>query len=97
MKKPEKAKFDFYKFLDSNGYEKEVIRNREGKIMVTNYQKKVGENEWNALTIHEDRLMSCASVREGLFMVRKMQPTNEIEAKNLLDRMEELPTHEDEI
>ena len=44
-------KFNFYDFLDQNGYEKETIRDRTGKTAFTNYQKELEKNTWNCITI----------------------------------------------
>ena len=79
--------FNFYNFLDQNGYEKETIR---GKTAYTNYQKELEQNTWNCITIFPDNTYSAVSHDKSFLVVRLDQPITEEEAKELLTKIEKL-------
>ncbi|MEE6129148.1 hypothetical protein V2E39_17235 [Chryseobacterium arthrosphaerae] len=70
-----KEKFNFYNFLIENGYEKEVIRERSGKIFCVVYQKEIEEKTWNALTVHQDKRFTATSITGNLEFKEQEQPT----------------------
>lgn len=82
--------FNFYNFLDQNGYEKETIRDRTGKKAFTNYQKELEQNTWNCITIFPDNTYSAVSPDKSFLTVRVDQPITEKEAKELLTKIEKL-------
>ena len=83
--------FNFYDFLDQNGYEKETIRDLiERKIIYTNYQKELANNTWNCITIFPDNTYSAVSHDKIFLVVRVDQPITEKEAKELLTKIEKL-------
>ena len=82
--------FNFYDFLDQNGYEKETIIDRTGKTAFTNYQKELEKNTWNCITIFPDNTYSAVSPDKSFLAVRVEQPITEEEAKELLTKTEKL-------
>lgn len=82
--------FNFYNFLDQNGYEKETIRDRTGKTAYTNYQKELEQNTWNCITIFPDNTYSAVSPDKSFLAVRVEQPITEAEANELLTKIEKL-------
>ncbi|REC74519.1 hypothetical protein [Chryseobacterium rhizosphaerae] len=60
------SNFDFYHFLAENRYQKETIREANGQIFCTNYQKELEENTWNSLTVHKDKTITGTSPKNGL-------------------------------
>lgn len=84
------SNFNFYDFLDQNGYEKETIRDRTGKTAFTNYQKELEKNTWNCITIFPDNTYSAVSHDKSFLVVRVDQPITEKEAKELLTKIEKL-------
>ena len=81
--------FNFYDFLDQNGYEKETIRDLiERKIIYTNYQKELANNIWNCITIFPDNTYSAVSHDKSFLVVRVDQPITEQEAKELLTKVD---------
>ena len=83
--------FNFYTFLDQNGYEKETVRDLiERKIIYTNYQKELEKNTWNCITIFPDNTYSAVSYDKSFLVVRVDQPITEEEAKELLTKIEKL-------
>ncbi|AZB23632.1 hypothetical protein EG339_02850 [Chryseobacterium bernardetii] len=81
-------KFNFYQFLLDNGYEKEVIRERSGKIFCSVYQKEIEEKIWNALTIHQDKRFTASSISGNLEFKEQEQPTCIDAAQTILDIIE---------
>ena len=84
------SNFNFYDFLDQNGYEKETIRDRTGKTTFTNYQKELEKNTWNCITIFPDNTYSAVSHDKSFLVVRVDQPITEQEAKELITKIEKL-------
>ena len=82
--------FNFYDFLDQNGYEKETIRFGTCKPAFTNYQKELEKNTWNCITIFPDNTYSAVSHDKSFLVVRVDQPITEEEAKELLTKVEKL-------
>lgn len=82
--------FNFYDFLDQNGYEKETVRDRTGKTAFTNYQKELEQNTWNCITIFPDNTYLTVSPDKSFLVVRVEQPITEEEAKELLTKIEKL-------
>ena len=82
--------FNFYNFLDQNGYEKETITDRIGKTAYINYQKELEENTWNCITIFPDNTYSAVSPDKSFLVVRVDQPITEKEANELLTKIEKL-------
>lgn len=82
--------FNFYNFLDQNGYEKETITDRIGKTAYINYQKELEENTWNCITIFPDNTYSAVSPDKSFLVVRAGQPITEKEANELLTKIEKL-------
>lgn len=89
-KKADMNTFNFYDFLDQNGYEKETIRDRTGKTTFINYQKELEKNTWNCITIFPDNTYSAVSHDKSFLVVRVEQPITEQEAKELLTKIEKL-------
>lgn len=85
------SKFNFYIFLEQQGYEKDTIRDRYGVTLCTNYQKELDENIWNSLTVHGDKTITGASPKSGLVFKQRPQPASAEEAADLLKLIEELP------
>lgn len=53
-------KFNFEKFLEQRGYEKEEIKDWNRTVYATNYQKEVEEDNWNSITLHTNgKLTAC--------------------------------------
>ena len=90
------SKFNFYNFLEQQGYEKETIRNANGTTFCTNYQKELDENIWNSLTVHADKTITGASPKSGLVFKQRTQPASAEEAADLLKLIEELPDEDPE-
>lgn len=88
--------FNFYNFLEENGYQKETIRNANGTTFCTNYQKELSENIWNSLTVQKDKTITGASPKSGLAFKQRPQPTSVEEAVDLMKLIEELPDEEKE-
>ncbi|MDQ1859017.1 hypothetical protein [Chryseobacterium sp. WLY505] len=84
------SKFNFYSFLEENGYQKETIREANGTTFCTNYQKELTENIWNSLTVHKDKTVTGASPKNGLVFKQYPQPSNNEEANHLLKQIEEI-------
>lgn len=83
--------FNFYDFLDQNGYEKETIRDLiDRKIIYTNYQKELEKNTWNCITIFPDNTYSAVSHAKNFLALREDIPITEKEAKELLTKIEKL-------
>lgn len=82
--------FNFYQFLDENGYEKEVIRERSGETFATNYQKNIAPETWNAIIIHKNKTFSAASPVCGLIYKEKEQPSTIEEAQAIIDLIEKV-------
>lgn len=83
------SKFNFYHFLEENGYQKETIREANGQTFCTNYQKELTENIWNSLTVHKDKTITGASPKDGLVFKQIPQPTTNEEANHLLKQIED--------
>lgn len=83
------SNFNFYNFLEINGYQKETIRNANGTTFCTNYQKELTENIWNSLTVHKDKTITGASPKDGLVFKQIPQPTNNEDADLLLKQIED--------
>lgn len=83
------SNFNFYNFLEENGYQKETIREANGTTFCTNYQKELTENIWNSLTVHKDKTITGASPKDGLVFKQIPQPTAIEDADLLLKRIEE--------
>ncbi len=81
--------FNFYSFLEENGYQKETIREANGTTFCTNYQKELTENIWNSLTVHKDKTITGASPKNGLVFKQHSQPTTNEEANHLLKQIED--------
>ncbi|WP_061084565.1 hypothetical protein [Chryseobacterium indologenes] len=81
--------FNFYNFLEENGYQKETIREANGQTFCTNYQKELTENIWNSLTVHKDKTITGASPKDGLVFKQIPQPTTIEDADLLLKQIEE--------
>lgn len=82
--------FNFYQFLEENGYEKEVIRERSGETFATNYQKNIAPETWNAITIHKNKTFSAAGPVSGLVYKEQIQPSTIEEAKAIVDLIEKV-------
>ncbi|MFP3835345.1 hypothetical protein [Chryseobacterium sp. SIMBA_028] len=76
------SKFNFYNFLEENGYQKDSIRTANGTTFCTNYQKELSENIWNSLTVHKDKTITGASPKSGIVFKQIFQPET-IEDANL--------------
>ncbi|KAA0126456.1 hypothetical protein FY557_17555 [Chryseobacterium sp. SN22] len=85
------SNFNFYNFLEQQGYEKETIRKADGTTFCTNYQKELDENIWNSLTVHADKTITGASPKSGLVFKQRPQPASAEDAANLLKLIEEVP------
>ena len=83
------SSFNFYNFLEENGYQKETIRNANGTTFCTNYQKELTENIWNSLTVHNDKTITGASPKDGLVFKQQPQPKTKEEAVMLLNQIEQ--------
>lgn len=83
------SNFNFYNFLEENGYQKETIREANGTTFCTNYQKELTENIWNSLTVHKDKTITGASPKHGLMFKQIPQPTTKEDANLLLKQIEE--------
>lgn len=81
--------FNFYHFLEENGYQKETIRNANGTTFCTNYQKELSENICNSLTVHKDKTITGTSPKDGLMFKQIAQPTTKEDADILLQKIEE--------
>lgn len=81
--------FNFYSFLEGNGYQKETIREANGQTFCTNYQKELTENIWNSLTVHKDKTITGASPKNGIAFKQIPQPLNVEDANLLLKQIEE--------
>ncbi|MCJ8153220.1 hypothetical protein MKJ01_05520 [Chryseobacterium sp. SSA4.19] len=86
----ENKSFNFYQFLEENGYEKEVIRERSGETFATNYQKNIAPETWNAITIHKNKTFSAAGPSCGLVYKEQIQPQTYEEAKAIIDLIEKV-------
>lgn len=84
----ESNNFNLYQFLEENGYEKDVIRERSGETFCTNYQKNIAPETWNAITIHKNKTFSAASPSLGLVYKEREQPSTAEEARAVLDIIE---------
>lgn len=82
--------FNFYQYLESNGYQKEVIRENNGSTFCTNYQKELSENIWNSLTVHKDKTFSASSPSGNLEFENRIQPQTIDEAKTILEIIEKV-------
>lgn len=82
------SNFNFYSFLEQNGYQKETIREANGTTFCTNYQKELTENIWNSLTVHMDKTITGASPKNGLVFKQQQQPKSIEEANPLLKQIE---------
>lgn len=82
-------KFNFYNFLEENGYQKETIRQANGETFCYNYQKELTENIWNCITFHKDKTISGASPKNGLLFKNIPQPKTKEDASLLLKQIEE--------
>lgn len=82
--------FNFYQFLEENGYEKEVVRERSGITFATNYQKELSPQTWNAITIHKNKSFTAASPVSGILFKEQIQPTTIEEAQVILNEIEKL-------
>lgn len=82
-------KFNFYKFLEANGYQKETIREANGTTFCTNYQKELTDNIWNSLTVNKDKTITGASPKNGLAFKQIPQPLNVEDANHLLRQIED--------
>lgn len=83
------SKFNFYNFLESQGYEREPIRKKDGKFFCNNYQKNLGD-VWNCLTVHDDKTISGANpYTNDIKFLRREQPKTIEEAKFLIQEIEE--------
>lgn len=82
--------FNFYQYLEQNGYEKETIRERSGEIFATVYQKEVADNTWNAITVHKNKTITASSHTGKLEYQNIPQPSNEKEAADILKTIEEV-------
>ena len=80
--------FNFYNFLEENGYQKETIREANGTTFCTNYQKELSENIWNSLTVHKDKTIAGASPKNGIVFKQIPQPATKEDAKELLNQIE---------
>lgn len=78
------SNFNFYNFLEENGYQKETIREANGTTFCTNYQKELTDNIWNSLTVHKDKTITGASPKNGLLFKNIPQPKTKEEANLLL-------------
>ncbi len=83
------SNFNFYNFLEQQGYEKETIRNANGTTFCTNYQKELDAEIWNSLTVHADKTITGASPKTGIVFKQRPQPTTIEEAEQLLTQIEE--------
>ncbi|ASK29737.1 hypothetical protein CEY12_06285 [Chryseobacterium sp. T16E-39] len=84
------SNFNFYNFLEENGYQKETIREANGTTFCTNYQKELSENIWNSLTVHKDKTITGASPKNGIEFKQIPQPVTIEDANLLLQKIEEL-------
>lgn len=84
------SNFNFYNFLEENGYQKETIREANGQTFCTNYQKELSENIWNSLTVHKDKTITGASPKNGIVFELMRQPTNKDETVRILQLIEEV-------
>lgn len=82
--------FNFYQFLASRGYEKEVIRERSGVTFATNYQKNIAPETWNAITFHKNKTFSAASPSAGLLYREQIQPQTLEDAEEILSKIEKV-------
>ena len=83
-------KFNFYHFLESKGYKREIIRKNDGTLFANNYQKELEQNTWNCITIFPDNTYSAVSHDKSFLAVRVDQPITEQEAKELITKIEKL-------
>lgn len=83
------SNFNFYNFLEENGYQKETIREANGQTFCTNYQKELTENIWNSLTVHKDKTITGASPKDGLVFKNIPQPKTKDDTDILLKKIEE--------
>jgi hypothetical protein len=83
--------FNFYNFLEENGYQKETIREANGQTFCTNYQKELTDNIWNSLTVHKDKPITGASPKNGIEFKQAPQSATKEEAEQLLNQIEQLP------
>jgi len=84
------SNFNFYNFLEENGYQKETIRESNGQNFCTNYQKELSNNIWNSLTVHKDKTITGASPKSGIVFKQIPKPANIEDANLLLKQIEEL-------
>ncbi|WP_284459535.1 hypothetical protein [Chryseobacterium sp.] len=83
------SNFNFYNFLEENGYQKETIREANGTTFCTNYQKELTENIWNSLTVHKDKTITGASPKSGIVFKQIPQPITIEDANILLHQIED--------
>lgn len=84
------SNFNFYDFLESQGYEKETIRDSKGITFCTNYQKELSENIWNSLTVHKNKTITGASPKSGIVFKEIEQPKTIEDTNLLLQKIEEI-------
>ncbi|WP_213279314.1 hypothetical protein [Chryseobacterium indologenes] len=82
------SNFNFYNFLEENGYQKETIREANGITFCTNYQKELTENIWNSLTVHKDKTITGTSPKNGIVFKQIPQPEQKDDADFLLNKIE---------
>jgi len=82
------SNFNFYSYLEENGYQKETIREANGQTFCTNYQKELTDNIWNSLTVHKDKTITGASPKSGIIFKQIVQPTTKKDAEVILGRIE---------
>lgn len=83
------SNFNFYSFLEENGYQKETIREASGQTFCTNYKKELTDNIWNSLTVHKDKTISGASPKSGILFKQMPQPLKVKDANLLLKQIED--------
>lgn len=80
--------FNFYQFLEDNGYERETIRKPNGETFCNNYQKEIAPQSWNCISVHENKTISAANDKHGLFLKEQPQPETLEDAEFLLKKAE---------
>lgn len=83
-------RFNFEKLLLENGYEKKVIKDWNGTVYATTYQKEVEPDNWNSITIHTNEKMTACPPTGILSHIDAEVPQTKKEAEKLLSIIEKI-------